>query len=146
MKGMTVIVKKVTQIICGIVFLYGIYIIVHGHLTPGGGFAGGVIIAGSFILLIISFGSEFVALRKEESGSSILEGSGILAFLIISVLGIAIGGAGIFFVNFLPKGVVGRLISAGNIPLFNVAVGIEVAAALLTLFLALVIYKGEVEE
>lgn len=146
MKGMTIIVKKVTQIICGIVFLYGIYIIVHGHLTPGGGFAGGVIIAGSFILLIISFGSEFVALRKEESGSSILESSGILAFLIISVLGIAIGGAGIFFVNFLPKGVVGRLISAGNIPLFNVAVGIEVAAALLTLFLALVIYKGEVEE
>jgi len=146
MKGMTIIVKKVTQIICSVVFLYGIYIVVHGHLTPGGGFAGGVIMAGSFIFLVISFGSEFLALRKEESGSSILESSGILAFLIISVLGIAIGGAGIFFVNFLPKGVVGRLISAGTIPLFNISVGIEVAAAFLTLFLALLIYKGEVEE
>jgi multicomponent Na+:H+ antiporter subunit B len=146
MKGMTIIVKKVTQIICSVVFLYGIYIVVHGHLTPGGGFAGGVIMAGSFILLVISFGSEFLALRKEESGSSILESSGILAFLIISVLGLAIGGTGIFFVNFLPKGVVGRLISAGTIPLFNISVGIEVAAAFLTLFLALLIYKGEVEE
>ena len=43
MKGMTVIVKKTTQLIAGMIFLYGIYIIVHGHLTPGGGFAGGVI-------------------------------------------------------------------------------------------------------
>ena len=50
MKGMTVIVKKTTQLIAGMVFLYGIYVIIHGHLTPGGGFAGGVILAGSFIL------------------------------------------------------------------------------------------------
>lgn len=35
MKGMTVIVKKTTQLIAGIIFLYGIYIILHGHLTPG---------------------------------------------------------------------------------------------------------------
>lgn len=144
MKGMTVIVKKVTQMICGIIFLYGIYIIIHGHLTPGGGFAGGTIIAGSFILLILAFGSEFLALKKEEAGSSILESSAILIFLIIAVLGIFIGGAGIFFVNFLPKGTIGRLVSAGVIPLYNIAVGMEVAAALLTIFLALLIYKDEV--
>lgn len=144
MKGMTIIVKKVTQIICGITFLYGIYIIIHGHLTPGGGFAGGTIIAGAFILLILAFGSEFLKLKKEESGSSITESSGILAFLVIAVLGIMIGGAGIFFVNFLPKGEIGRLISAGVIPLYNIAVGMEVSAALLTIFLALLIYKDEV--
>jgi len=144
MKGMTVIVKKVTQMICGIIFLYGIYIIIHGHLTPGGGFAGGTIIAGSFILLILAFGSEFLALKKEEAGSSILESSAILIFLIIAVLGIIIGGAGIFFVNFLPKGTIGRLVSAGVIPLYNIAVWMEVASALLTIFLALLIYKDEV--
>jgi len=144
MKGMTIIVKKVTQILCGVIFLYGIYIIAHGHLTPGGGFAGGVIITGSFVLLIISFGSEFVALKKEETGSSVLESSAILIFLIVSALGLVLGGAGVFFVNYLPKGVVGRLISAGVIPIFNVAVGIEVSAALLTIFLALLIYHDEV--
>lgn len=144
MKGMTVIVKKVTELMCGVIFLYGIYIIIHGHLTPGGGFAGGVIIAGSFILLILSFGSEFVALKKEETGSSILESSAIFAFLVIAVLGIIIGGAGIFFVNFLPGGTIGELISAGVIPLYNIAVGMEVAAAILTIFLALLIYKEEV--
>ena len=140
---MSIIVQKVTQIMCGIIFLYGIYIIMHGHLTPGGGFAGGTIIAGSFILLVIAFGSEFLALKKEETGSSILESSAILVFLAIAAAGLLIGGVGVFFVNFLPKGTVGNLISAGTIPLFNIAVGIEVAAALLTVFLALLIYKEE---
>ncbi len=142
---MTVIVQKVTQIVCGIIFLYGIYIIVHGHLTPGGGFAGGTIIAGSFVLLIIAFGSEFLALKKEETGSSILESTAILAFLVIASIGLLLGGVGIFFVNFMPKGTIGNLISAGTIPLFNIAVGIEVAAALLTVFLALLIYKEELK-
>jgi multicomponent Na+:H+ antiporter subunit B len=144
MKGMTVIVQKVTQIICGIIFLYGIYIIIHGHLTPGGGFAGGTIIAGSFILLIIAFGSEFLSLKKEETGSSIVESGAILVFLVIAAIGLLLGGLGIFFINFLPQGTVGTLISAGIIPIFNIAVGIEVAAALLTIFLALLIYRDEV--
>jgi len=144
MKGMTVIVQKVTQIMCGIIFLYGIYIIVHGHLTPGGGFAGGTIVAGSFILLIIAFSSEFLALKKEETGSSILESSAILIFLVVASIGLLLGGIGIFFTNFLPKGTIGNLISAGIIPIFNIAVGIEVAAALLTIFLALLIYRDEV--
>ena len=144
MKGMTIIVKKVTQIICGVIFLYGIYIIIQGHLTPGGGFAGGAIIAGAFILLILSFGSEFLALKKEETGSSLLESSAILVFLVIAILGMIVGGVGIFLVNFLPKGTMGKLISAGVIPLYNIAVGMEVAAALLTIFLALLIYRDEV--
>lgn len=144
MKGMTVIVKKTTQIVCGIIFIYGIYIIVHGHLTPGGGFAGGTIIAGSFMLLILAFGSVFLRLTKEESGSSIVESSGILIFLVIAVLGMLIGGTGLFFTNFLPKGEIGKLLSAGVIPLYNIAVGMEVAAALLTIFLALLIYRDEV--
>ncbi len=144
MKGMTVIVKKVTELMCGVIFLYGIYIIIHGHLTPGGGFAGGVIIAGSFILLILSFGSDFLALKKEETGSSLIESSAILTFLIIAVLGMIIGGTGVFFKNFLPGGTIGKLISAGVIPLYNIAIGMEVAAAILTIFLALLIYKDEV--
>lgn len=141
---MTVIVKKVTEIMCGFIFLFGIYIILHGHLTPGGGFAGGAIIAGAFILLILAFGSEILALKKEESGSSILESGAVLVFLILAAVGMLIGGTGIFFVNFLPKGTIGSLISAGTIPVYNIAVGMEVAAALLTIFLALLIYKDEV--
>ena len=64
MKGMSIIVKKVSQLVAPLIFMYGIYIILHGHLTPGGGFAGGAIISGAFILLVLSFGSELLKLKQ----------------------------------------------------------------------------------
>jgi multicomponent Na+:H+ antiporter subunit B len=145
MKGMTVIVKKTTQLIAGMVFLYGIYVMVHGHLTPGGGFAGGVILAGSFILLILAFGSDFVKLVHDESGSTLIENLAILIILFLSFSGLLIGTR-IFFSNWLPKGTFGELLSAGLIPLYNIFVGIEVAASILTIFLALIIFKEEVSK
>jgi multisubunit Na+/H+ antiporter MnhB subunit len=143
MKGMTLIVKKVTQLIVGLIFLYGIYIVTHGHLTPGGGFAGGAVIAGAFVLLVLAYGSDILKLRKREEGSSVVESTGIFIFLVLAFTALFIGTR-IFFTNYLPKGITGELISAGVIPLYNIAVGIEVAAALFTIFLALVIYKEEV--
>ncbi|MGB8492100.1 MAG: MnhB domain-containing protein [Bacteroidales bacterium] len=145
MKGMTVIVKKTTQLIAGLVFLYGIYVIVHGHLTPGGGFAGGVLMAGAFIFLILAFGSDFINLTKEESGSTLYENLATLIFVFIAVSGLFFG-AKVFFGNWLPKGIAGELVSAGTLPLYNIFVGIEVASSILTIFLALVIFKEEVAE
>ena len=54
MKGMTLIVKTVTRWVKVFIFQYGIYVIITGHLAPGGGFAGGVIIACSYILLTLA--------------------------------------------------------------------------------------------
>ncbi len=142
MKGMTIIVKNVASLLAGLVFLYGCYVILHGHLTPGGGFAGGTIIAGSFILLIIANGIQYFRLKKEKEGSSLAEGAGILCFLLLAIAGMFLAGK-VFFGNFLPKGIPGELLSAGVIPLYNIFVGAEVAAGLLSIFLAFVIYKTE---
>jgi multicomponent Na+:H+ antiporter subunit B len=144
MKGMSLIVQTVTRIIAGVIFIYGIYIITHGHLTPGGGFAGGAIIAGAFILLVLSYGSDKMKLSTEENRSSFMESISVFTFLILAILGFFLGTK-VFFNNFIPIGIPGELVSAGNIPLMNVAVGIEVAAALFTIFLALIIYKEEVK-
>lgn len=142
MEGMSTIVKKVTQVLVGIIFMYGIYIMLHGHLSPGGGFAGGVIIAGAFILLILAFGSNALKLKKEAAGSSNTESIGILMVVVLAVMAMLFG-AKVFFFNFLPKGEAGELLSAGVIPLYNIFIGIEVAGAILTIFLALVIFKEE---
>lgn len=142
MKGMTSIVKKVTALISGLVFLYGCYIILHGHLTPGGGFAGGTIVAGSFILLVIANGIQYFRLKKEKEESSLAEGAGILLFLLFATSGMILT-THVFFKNFLPSGTPGDLVSAGVIPVYNIFIGIEVAAALLSIFLAFVIYKKE---
>ena len=142
MEGMSIIVKKVSQLVAGIIFMYGIYIILHGHLTPGGGFAGGAIIAGSFILLILAFGSSALKLKKEVAGSSNTESVAILMVVILAIMSLLMG-IKVFFTNFLPKGEPGTLLSAGVIPLYNIFIGIEVAGAILTIFLALVIFKEE---
>jgi len=143
MRGMSIIVKKVSQLLMGIIFLYGIYIILHGHLSPGGGFAGGAFLSGAFILLVLANGSHVMNLRQEEEKAAVIEGLAILTFVLIATLGFFIGVKA-FFGNFLPKGVLGELVSAGIIPLYNIMIGLEVGAALFTIFLALVIYKEEV--
>ncbi len=142
MKGMTIIVKKTTQILAGMIFLYGAYVVIHGHLTPGGGFAGGVIMAGAFILVTLAFGSGFLNLKKEVTESTITENISMLMVILLSATGLLLS-ARIFFLNFLPKGTLGELISAGVLPLYNIFVGIEVASSIFIIFLALVIFREE---
>ena len=142
MKGMTLIVKKTTQLIVGMIFMYGIYVVVHGHLTPGGGFAGGVVIAGSLILITLAFGSDFLYLVKEESETTLVENLAVIMVILIAAGGFLFGTR-IFFNNFLPKGVVGELVSAGVLPLYNIFVGTEVAASIFIIFLSLIIFKEE---
>jgi len=142
---MTIIVKKVTQLVSGAIFLFGIYILVHGHLTPGGGFAGGALIAGAFILLILSYGSDYLKLVDKEKGSALTESVAIFGFLLFAAAGLLFG-LKTFFYNFLPTGEIGKINSAGIIPFCNVLIGIEVAAALLSIFYAFLIYKEEVQK
>ena len=142
MKGMTVIVKKTTQILAGMIFLYGAYVVIHGHLTPGGGFAGGVIMAGAFILVTLAFGSDFLNLKREQAESTATENMSVLIIILLSITGLFLG-AKVFFLNFLPKGTVGELVSAGVLPLYNIFVGIEVASSIFIIFLALIIFKEE---
>ncbi|MFB0509963.1 MAG: MnhB domain-containing protein [bacterium] len=144
MSGMTVIVKTITRLIAAAIFLYGVYIVLHGHLTPGGGFAGGVIIAASFILLILSFGTVEMKEKLSYAFGSIFESIGGLLFILIASFGLILGTY--FFLNFIPKGTPLRLVSGGIIPLANIALGLKVGAGLFTIFLALAASKFIMKE
>jgi multisubunit Na+/H+ antiporter MnhB subunit len=144
MKGMSLIVKKTVQLIAGMIFIYGIYVVVHGHLTPGGGFAGGVIIAGSLILVNLAYGGDFMGLMKKESGTTIIESIATLMVILLATSGFLFG-THIFFNNYLPKGTVGQLLSAGVLPLYNIFIGTEVASSIFIIFLSLVIFREESE-
>ncbi|MGE0823007.1 MAG: MnhB domain-containing protein [Candidatus Binatia bacterium] len=137
-RGMSVIVKTVTRMTVWLILLYGIYIITHGHLSPGGGFAGGVIIALSFIHLILAYGKEAVVATMSENLIRMWESTGALAFLTIALLGLT---GGYFFRNFLPVGIPFHLLSAGTIPLSNIAISLKVWAGLLAIFIALVLLR-----
>lgn len=137
---MSEIVRTVSRVFSPLIFLFGIYITIHGHLTPGGGFAGGVIIAGAIILGVLAYGGEEFGLMRKLNSSSISESFGILFFLIVAILGFIISG--IFFLNFLGKGVPFRIFSAGIIPLCNIGIGIEVGGAICVVMLAFVLFKS----
>ncbi|MBU1366598.1 MAG: hypothetical protein KJ711_02140 [Candidatus Omnitrophica bacterium] len=142
-KGMSVIVKTATRFTMGLILLYGIYILSHGHLSPGGGFAGGVIVALSFVLLMLAYGKE-TALKKFPKGVvSFFENAGAIMFLSIALLGFT---GGYFFLNFLDKGEPYKLFSAGIIPLCNIAISLKVGAGLFAIFVALVLVKLESEK
>ncbi len=139
MKGMTIIVKTISSWVKMLIFLFGIYIILFGHLTPGGGFAGGVILASSYILLMLSFGREFVEENLPLPLASKLDCLGAFLFAMIAILGLVFGG--VFFLNFIyQKYLPGQpleLISAGTIPLSNIAIGLKVGASLFLVILTL---------
>ena len=144
MKGMTIIVKTISSWVKVLIFVFGIYIILFGHLTPGGGFAGGVILASSYVLLMLAFGREFVQKDLPLALDSKLDCLGAFMFAMIAILGFVFGGA--FFVNFLVDKY-GRpldLLSAGTIPLSNIAIGLKVGASLfLVIFILSICCKGE---
>jgi multicomponent Na+:H+ antiporter subunit B len=103
----------------------GAYIVAHGHLTPGGGFQGGVILATSVVLTYAS--GQYLAMRRAGGITplELLDALGAAGFALIAVGGLVFGLAALH--NFLGYGISGSLFSGGVIPLANTSVGIEVA-------------------
>jgi multicomponent Na+:H+ antiporter subunit B len=137
-KGMSLIVKTITRLTVGLILLFGIYIVLHGHLSPGGGFAGGVIIALSFVHLMLAFGKEVAVSKVSKDLASNLESLGALMFLAIALIGF---WGGSFFLNVFNKGTPFKLFSAGTIPLSNIAISLKVGVGLFAIFLALVVLE-----
>ena len=137
--GLTLIVKTVTRLSVWVILLYGAYIILHGHLTPGGGFAGGVIIALAFLNVLLAYGENAIKRWLNIEFLHDIEASSAALFLAIGILGIAIGGG--FLANFLSKGELFRLLSAGTIPILNIIIGAKVSMALFVVIWSLAVVR-----
>ena len=110
-------------ILLPLILLFGAYVFIHGHLTPGGGFPGGTIIAAGILLLYLS--NEEFDLSKTVKFVEGISGS---LYVIIGLVGVAVSG--VFLINFLPTGVVGNLFSSGIIPIVYILIGFKVGAEL----------------
>jgi multicomponent Na+:H+ antiporter subunit B len=106
-----------------LILLFGGYIFIHGHLTPGGGFQGGAIIASAFVLIYLGCQGR----RVSQTGNKIAESLGGLVFIIIGLVGLTVGGH-YFLSNYLPKGELNLLFSAGVIPIIYIAIGFKVGS------------------
>ncbi|MBB4684028.1 MnhB domain-containing protein [Amycolatopsis jiangsuensis] len=109
----------------------GIDVVVHGHLSPGGGFQGGVVLATGWHLLYLS--GSYSALQRLRP-LAWLEHTEAAATGLYVVTGLAgLVATGHFLTNFLPSGRFGSLLSAGTVPLLSLLIGIEVAAGVIVL-------------
>jgi multicomponent Na+:H+ antiporter subunit B len=140
-QGMSVIVKTVCGWVKGFILLYGIYIVLYGHLTPGGGFAGGVIAASAFVLIMLAEGQQAALNTFSRTAASTWDSLGALLFWLMAVVGIVV--AGLFFVNFwtTPESARLTLFSSGIIPSCNIGIALKVASSLYLVALVLTAHR-----
>ena len=126
-----------TRLLVPLILLLGVYVFLHGHLTPGGGFQGGAILASAMLLALLTaplarFSHRLIAAVEAASG---------LAFVGLGGLGLVFAG-GFLDNRILPTGTLGELFSAGSIPVLYSFIGLKVGAE----FASLLVYLSETEE
>jgi len=133
---MSRIVRTAADIIYPVILIFGFYVVAHGHLTPGGGFQGGAVIATGGALVIVAY--SYKEVREWLSGKVLMgqEVIGLVGFIGVALLALAFGQ--VFFFNYLnasgslfgmpvPFGInAGELNTGGFVPLMNFSVGCEV--------------------
>jgi len=134
---MSKIVRLSADLMYPFVVIFGWYIIMHGHLTPGGGFQGGAVIATGAALVIVAYSyrevttnmiSKTVLWFQESGGLLLFIGAGLAGMLLAFPFFFNwLAGSGSLFGTPVPFGPnAGELNTGGFVPLMNIAVGIEV--------------------
>jgi multicomponent Na+:H+ antiporter subunit B len=120
-----------TLTLVGMVTLFGIYIVAHGQITPGGGFQGGAILATAPLMVYLA--GDFESFRRIASPRLVepAEALGAAGYVFIGLAAMFLGFA--FLYNFIPKGGPGTVISGGTVALISASVGLEVAAGFVLL-------------
>jgi len=140
--SMSLTVRTVARWLKGPILLFGIYMVLYGHITPGGGFGGGVVIALAFILITVVSGERASLHLFSKGASSRLDSVGLLIFLALGWLG-TWWASGFFFNNFIatPETAQFTLLSGGIMPMENIALGLKVASALFLVFTVLTAFQ-----
>lgn len=133
----SIVVRTVSRIMIPFIQLFGLYVIVHGESSPGGGFQGGVILGASIILLAIVFGLEEAKRRISRKLIIVLMSLGLLIYSGIGLLDIIFGGKYLEYAR-LPLPLHPTEVSALSILGVEIGIGITVMAVITLLFFYLV--------
>ena len=115
------IVETATELLLPMVILFGIYVFLNGHLSPGGGFQGGAIIASGTMFLLLALPESHISRLM----IAIIESLSGFSYVVVGVLGVLLAG-GFLDNRIMDLGSYGALFSAGAIPLIYVFVGLKV--------------------
>jgi multicomponent Na+:H+ antiporter subunit B len=124
-RGSSEILRTGTDLLVPIIVLFGVYIFVNGHLSPGGGFQGGAVIASSVMLLFLAD----PAYKIHHALFAVIESMSGFLYVLAGVLGIFLAG-GFLDNRILPLGKLGNILSAGAIPVIYTLIGLKVGTEL----------------
>jgi multicomponent Na+:H+ antiporter subunit B len=114
-----------------VTLIIGFDVVLHGHLTPGGGFQGGVVLATGLHLLYVAGSYPALDRLRPVTAFDVADALGAATFGAVGLAGV--GFAGAFAANIMPWGRFGQLFSAGTVPVLNIAVGLEVFGGVVVL-------------
>lgn len=141
-----VIVKTVCRILVPLIQLFGLYVIAHGHGSPGGGFQGGCILAASFILILVAFDLRETKRRFSEKLNNFFNSFGVFLYAWTGWMCLLLGG------NYLDYGKLSKILPVDAVHAryygvfaVEVGVGITVMAIMVSIFIDL-ITRGKHEE
>lgn len=123
-----VVLKKVVSVIFPVLLMFGFYIMLEGHLGPGGGFSGGAVIGAGLILYSIAFGKAKIKRFFNEKTFKVITCSALCFYSLSKSYSFFTGANGIE--SIIPKGIPGNIISSGLILPLNIAVGMVVACTM----------------
>jgi multicomponent Na+:H+ antiporter subunit B len=125
-------IRSYGAVLVTVIFALGLWVVAFGFITPGGGFQGGVVLAGGVLLLyaVVGYG-DYHALTP-HSAVEFFESGGVGAYAVLGFVGLAAEGA--YLRNFLGIGDTGTLFAGGSVSFVNWATGIEVCTAMVLLF------------
>lgn len=156
MSQSSMILKIISLPISIILICLGIMTILGGHITPGGGFQGGAMIAAGIILSILVYGLGNSPLELSHTYIEVLESVGALGFVIFGLIGLFVGGfflynVGTDFLNIVPASIQNvfhypDVTNAGIIPYLNIFVGLKVFVGLSSIVIAFAGFRKLVEE
>lgn len=129
-----------------LIMCLGILTILGGHITPGGGFQGGAMIAGAFIFCAVVYGLRENPFKFSHNFLAGMESVGALGFIILGLVGLVVTGAflyniGVDLYSTVPPFIMNLFdypdpIHAGIIPYLNIVVGIKVMVGLSAVVIA----------
>ena len=127
------ITTLISSIVAPFILLFGIYIVVHGHYSPGGGFQGGTMLAASIILIRLVLGSEIGQLQFNSTWGTPLGSLGVLIYFGTGLAAVFFGGT---FQNyqFLPKAQEASMKRSFGILFVEIGVGLAVMAILIAIY------------
>lgn len=123
-----VILQKVAFVLVPVVYIFGIYVILNGHLSPGGGFSGGAMIGAGMILYVSAYGFDKMQKFFNENTYKVVKVAALCTYCAVISYYLFMGAND--FDNHISLGVPGMIFSAGIILWLNIFVGIEVACTM----------------